>query len=833
MIKNKYKKIVSAMLLMTMIATTFSVDVFAGGGASCISVECEGLFKGCCTKERSDSSKTECRATPTTPSSIAVNGSGNSVINGSNTIIINQMQPQDEKEGHLVIGKEIEKKVVTDPITPPAPQPEPVSTHNDNKNYRFNEGTGHLTLLSNYKGTEPISSYMDKSQLESIKTVNIERGVVRLVGTFHECYHLTSVIISDTVKEIGENAFADCKDLESIKIPASVTKIDAYAFKGCTSLTEVIIPDSVTEISEHAFDGCPFKPHKSDPPPEPHKSDVVIDPISPPTSFIPTEVTKVDNSIQTSEPEVVIDPISPPTNIISTETDRMDNSVQASEEVAKTDNSIQACEEIVKVDNSTQASEEVAKTDNSVQTCKEDITLSQIPDDKGSCGDNVNYLFYKSTGELVIQGKGAMEDYSSSENFPWYEYKNKIKSVNVEDGVTYIGEMAFQDCTGLTSINISNSVISIEKGAFWGCGSLTSITIPNSVTYIGSDAFSGCTGLKEVKIPDSVTSIGEWAFSDCRGLISINIPKSVTSIGEAAFRRTFNLTSINVDAKNKEYKSIDGVLFSKDGTKLIECPKGKNATYTIPDSVKEIDECAFYFCSGLTSINVDARNPYLKSIDGVLFSKDGTELRKYPAGKKATNYIIPKSVTSIGEDAFNDCDGLISVTIGNGVKEIGRNAFRDCRGLTSITIPNSVTKIDWCAFYCCMGLTSVTIGNAVKEISDSAFGECDGLTSINVDARNPYLKSIDGVLFSKDGTKLLQFPIGKRETNYIIPKSVTSISNSAFEGCKGLTSVTIGNGVKEIAYGAFFRCSGLKEVTIPRRFDIADVFNEHVKINRK
>ena len=367
MIKNKYKKIVSAILLMTMIATTFSVDVFAGGEASCITINCEGVFKDCCKPKPDPTPKPE-----------------------------------------------IENKVVTDPITPPAHQPEPVSTHNDNQNYKFNKDTGQLTLLSNYKGTEPIATYMDKSQLESIKTVNIERGVVRLVGTFQNCYNLTTVTISDTVKEIGENAFAECKDLysvnilssvteigarafqgcthlESIKIPASVTKIGAYAFKGCTNLTEVIIPDSVTEISEHAFDGCPVKPHKSDPQPEQPKSDVVIDPISPPTSFIPTEVTKVEDSIQTSEPEVVIDPISPPTNIISTETDRMDNSIQASEEVVidsitlptniilteadKVDNSVQASEEIAKVDNSIQACEEIAKVDNSIQVCEEIVKV--------------------------------------------------------------------------------------------------------------------------------------------------------------------------------------------------------------------------------------------------------------------------------------------------------------------------------------------------------------------------------------------------------------------------------------------------------------------------
>ena len=330
MIKNKCKKTVSAMLLMTMIATTFSVDVFAGGEASCVTINCEGIFKDCC-------------------------------------------DPQ--------------------PV-PHVPQPEPVSTHNDNQNYKFNKDTGQLTLLSNYKGTEPIATYMDKSQLESIKKVTIERGVVRLVGTFQACYSLTSVIILDTVKEIGENAFADCKDLESVKIPASVTKIGAYAFKGCTSLKKVTISSSSTEIDENAFADCPaeiIKPPKPDPQPEPPKSDVVLDPITPPDNIISTEVTKVENSIQTSEPEVVIDPISPPTNIISTETDRMDNSIQASEEVVidsitlptniilteadKVDNSVQASEEIAKVDNSIQACEEIAKVDNSIQVCEEIVKV--------------------------------------------------------------------------------------------------------------------------------------------------------------------------------------------------------------------------------------------------------------------------------------------------------------------------------------------------------------------------------------------------------------------------------------------------------------------------
>lgn len=196
MIKNKCKKIVSAMLLMTMIATTFSVDVFAGGDNSdCISDICESCTKGClkgCLKCCIDMGCCPCIPYPITDDDYA-------------------------------------------------------------DDYDFNKKTKELTLLSTYSKTGPIPQYTNE-----IKTVTIEPGVKRLVGTFQNCYNLTIVNMSDTVtvEEIGNNAFADCKKLESITIPDSVTKIGAYAFKGCTSLKEVIIPDSVEEISEHAFDGC-------------------------------------------------------------------------------------------------------------------------------------------------------------------------------------------------------------------------------------------------------------------------------------------------------------------------------------------------------------------------------------------------------------------------------------------------------------------------------------------------------------------------------------------------------------------------------------------------
>ena len=199
---------------------------------------------------------------------------------------------------------------------------------------------------------------------------------------------------------------------------------------------------------------------------------------------------------------------------------------------------------------------------------------------------------------------------------------------------------------------------------------------------------------------------------------------------------------------------------------------------SITYSVTSIGDVAFYECSGLISVT------------------------------------IPNSVTSIGEWAFADCTGLTSVTIPNSVTSIRDYAFYECSGLTSVTISNSVTSIGKSAFYG-TGLTSVTIPNSVTSIGNYAFAECTGLTSINVASDNSNYCSVDGVLFNKDKTTLIliQYPGGKQGA-YTIPNSVTSIGDFAFSGCSGLTSIEIPNSVTSIGGWAFLNCSGLTSVTI-------------------
>ena len=195
---------------------------------------------------------------------------------------------------------------------------------------------------------------------------------------------------------------------------------------------------------------------------------------------------------------------------------------------------------------------------------------------------------------------------------------------------------------------------------------------------------------------------------------------TVITIRECAFWDCSGLTSVTI---SDSVKSIGNIAFS-----------GCNGltSVTMGNSVTSIGLLAFLDCTSLTEIDVDSANTNYTSENGVLFNKNKTTIVCYPEGKTGTTYTSPRSVTSIGDGAFLGCSGLTSVTIPDSVKSIGEEAFRWCSGLTSVIIPNSVESIGGFAFEVCSGLTSVTIPNSVDSIGGYAFGGCSGLTSITI-----------------------------------------------------------------------------------------------------
>ena len=301
-------------------------------------------------------------------------------------------------------------------------------------------------------------------------------------------------------------------------------------------------------------------------------------------------------------------------------------------------------------------------------------------------------------------------------------------------------------------------VTGIGGGAFENKTGITSVSTGTNLTSIGDAAFRWCYGLTNVTLGTNITSVGEYAFYGCSSLASVTVPGSLTSIGSLAFAcissSATSLTAINVDTNNPAYCSVAGVLFNKSTNTLIQCPAGRAGSYAIPGSVTSIGYGAFYYCAYLTDV------------------------------------AIPASVTSIGASAFVNCS------------------------LTNITIGTNVTSIGYCGFFDCYRLLSVKLPASVTSLAEFAFGPCARLTAIDVDTNNPAYCSVEGVLFNKSKTTLVQFPAGLAGS-YTIPSGVTNIGDGAFYVCASLTNVTAPASVTGIGEQGFAFCYTLTGLCLP------------------
>ena len=409
-----------------------------------------------------------------------------------------------------------------------------------------------------------------------------ENEVMVSYGAFAWCRDLKQIDFGSVQSSISNGAFAAC-GLESVTIPAQMTWVGYSVFDGCSELTDVTFEGENVEIGNYAFYGCPIEHLDLDGIvsieeyafSEGSFAHVKIPEAVTQLTYesfgwnenlqsvvIPNTVESIDYAFQGSDNV---------NHVIYTGSEEQWNNIEwYGEKFAET-----ATYHFNATGNEVTMEETATHYNYSCSLC--DFTASvekrhpQIDTnivDSGVCGDNLTWTLDKD-GVLTISGVGAMYDWDR--DAPWFaEHREVIQAIVIEDGVTTIGDTAFDSCGLVTSLEIPDSVTSIGDEAFQGCYSLESIQIPAGVTEIGQFAFAHCKKLTSMKIPNGVTAIGQYAFNACENLQSVEIPDSVTTIGKSAF---------------------------------FACEKLNNVE--IPESVITIGEYAFCFCNSLTDVYYD------------------------------------------------------------------------------------------------------------------------------------------------------------------------------------------------------------------------------------
>lgn len=352
-------------------------------------------------------------------------------------------------------------------------------------------------------------------------------------------------------------------------------------------------------------------------------------------------------------------------------------------------------------------------------------------------------------------------------------------------------------------------------------GSLTDLNIQNSKIVSGGAPYYS-TSFDSYSTKENV--IGDYMFNKCKKLITLILPNSVSLIENFAFDGCENLKSLTVPANCREIKMMS----------IYNCKRLEYAK--LPSNLSKIDDTNFSQCPKLVDISVNTDNIYFKSDNGVLYTKDGLTLLRYPIGKSDTSFsipsgvesigsyafyysnlesiIIPSSVTTIENTAFGNCKNMTKIDIPNSVTKIGMMAFDNCSKLSTVNLSDNVSEIEMMTFSYCTSLQTFTFGKNVSEIDGTAFSGCASLKAFEVDESNSMLSSLEGVLYTKDGKKLLKCPIALYSTSYVVPDGVETIAEYAFQKCQNIEKFTLPESLSTIETSAFSNCS-MTSIALP------------------
>ena len=732
-------------------------------------------------------------------------------------------------------------------------------------------------------GTVEITGYAGNSATCVIPDEIHGKKVTRIGDSaFIDSTKLTSVTIPDSVKYIFDRAFSNCTSLETVTIPNSVINIYSSAFYNCTSLKEVTIPASVTDIGDEAFGYYRYEDTWESKKVDGFKINYVKNTYG---HYYATEngftdeaclltnelndgtlkITQYVGNSATSATYVI------PGEINGKKVTQIGNSaftvctsltsVTIPDGVTSIDEAaFWGCTSLTSVtipDSVTSIKSKAFFKCTSLKSVTIPASVTNIGD--YALGyyeiyntDSCEWEMYKVDGFKINYVKDTYGHMYALKNGFTYEaclLTNELDDGTLEitkyvgnsatyvipgeiDGkkVTEIGDSAFKGCTELTSITIPDGVTSIGNNAFSGCTSLETVTIPASVTYVRDSAFYGCTSLKSVTIPESVTYIGGYAFAECYSLKYADIPANVSGIGASPFCNCRSLENINIDEANKWYTTVDGVLYNKDKTELINYPAGKkDSSYVIPEGIRTIREKAFYGCLNLCELTIPDSVTEIESrafeCSSLISDEYGTI--KYVDGwvigsGHTANVVLKDGTRGIAFEAFS-CDEIIEkVTMPDTVKYINAYAFENCTNLSEVLLSSSLENIESGAFLNCMKLADIVIPDSVISIKSDAFYNTALLDKQNTPVKYAgkwviAAEDCDKIVI-KDGTKCIAnnaFSGCTSLTDITIPDSVTMIGDYAFGTCNSLKEIKIPNNVKNIGKYVFWFCESLKKVTIP------------------
>ncbi|MCI8651788.1 MAG: leucine-rich repeat protein [Oscillospiraceae bacterium] len=642
------------------------------------------------------------------------------------------------------------------------------------------------------------------------------------VRTFRGCTRLNSITIPAAVERISAWAFAYCYNLgRNYKDSAGVTygvyfaagsrlnTIDQGAFYSCISLENITLPQGLKTISLHAFYNCASQ--------------------------------SADGSLKGLKKLVIPNSVSELGEEAFAYCGALKELTIPAGVKALPNKAFYACSALETVDFTGDGFTTMGhsafywctklKTIRTAGNAGLPATLTAIP----------RWGFYRcdSLSALDLSGATALRTIE-----PYAFNESGIVTLTLPQNLKTIGMLAFEGCGKLKTVNWNrpaqdSDLLVVGEKAFAKTG-LTQVTVPQLLAgnSNGLEMFYDCDSLTRVDCAPNARFIPDGAFRDCDSLTAVTLGESINTVGQQAFYSCPKLTSVNLSAL-PSLETIGPLAFCRTALPAV----------SLPASIREIGLNAFGINRALTSIQIPEGNPGgYYSTDGVLYQNNNGSvlLVRYPAGKPQTTFTVPGDVTAIETYAFSHSEKLTEVTFPTSLREIGYYALSHCINLTAAiipegvkqgneifegsyhmtqaTLPSDIVKLTSSSFPVNSKLTSVTLPSTVAEIDTvpGPFSSLSLLQEIKVDPANPNFKSVDGVLFSKDGSILYAYPQGKTGSEYVVPDGVTTIWYSAFSGVTSLTRLTLPASVTTVRPSACYGMSNLERLDIFREMPAID-----------